>query len=190
MWALVVLASRENLAEMATFTVRFDPERYAQLEDRAARAASALENNNIQNKLYGEIEHGLCHTCPYSDSCSEFCALRQAGEDGEVSEVVRLQLEAQIEELASLESLAEPAQERITEIRDQVKETLLNNMANRVRLSNGIVQIVEASRSSFDSKALQRESPELFARFQKTALYSNLRITHKEGDRKCLSMAS
>ena len=36
-------------------------------------------------------------------------------------------------------------------------------------LENGTVQIVESSRTSFESKALQRESPELYARFAKTS---------------------
>lgn len=189
MWALVVLASRENLAEIETYTVRFDPEHYAQLEGRAARVAAVLENNNIPNELNGEPDLGYCHSCPYASSCDAFQARREAGARGEVAEVVRLQLEAQLEELALVELISEPAQERIAEIRGVIKETLLNSGADKVQLSNGIVQIVESSRSSFDSKALQRESPELFTRFQKTSFYSNLRITHK-GDKQCLPMAS
>jgi len=188
-WGLVVLVSRENLAEMTTFTVRFDAERFSSLEARAALAIIALVNNNILTELYGEPDRGYCHTCPYSDQCAAYQAQREAGIRGKIPDVTRLQLECQLEELASLESIAEPAQERISELRDQVKVALQMSGANKVLLENGIVQIVESSRTSFDSKSLQREAPDVFTRFQKTSLFSTLRITHR-GESKCQSMAS
>jgi len=193
LWALVVLVSRENLAEMTTFTIRFDAEHYARLEERAERVmhvfTSGVTPYNIQDELPGEPDRGFCHTCPYSASCAIYQAQREAGKRGEIPEVTRLQLECQLEELASLESIAEPAQERISELRDQVKTALQISGASKVLLENGIVQIVESSRTSFDSKALQRESPDLYSRFQKTSTFSTLRITHK-GDSQCQSMAS
>jgi len=178
-WALVVLASRENLAELATFLVPFDPSHYSGLEERACSIMHVLTLNNIQKELPGEPERGFCHTCPYSHDCAAFQARREAGLRGEVPEVVRFQLEAQLEELASLESITEPAQERISELRDQVKEILLNCSANKVLLENGIVQLVDSSRTSFDSKSLQREAPETYTRFLKTSVFSTLRINHK-----------
>ena len=102
--------------------------------------------------------------------------------------MVRLQLECQLDELAELEAVAEPAQERISELRDQVKEALQRSGASKVLLENGRVQIVDSSRTSFDSKALQREAPETYARFQKTSTFSTLRIHHK-GDKSCLQTA-
>ena len=191
-WALVVLVSRENLAEMTTFTIRFDPEHYARLEKRAARAMHVMTPDgstyNIQNELPGEPDRGFCHTCPYSDDCAVFQTQREAGKRGDIPEVTRLQLECQLEELASLESIAEPAQERINELRDQVKIALQMSGANKVLFENGIVQIVESSRTSFDSKALQREAPDLYSRFQKTAMFSTLRINFR-GDKSCLQTA-
>jgi len=80
-------------------------------------------------------------------------------------------------------------QERVTELRDQVKVALQNSGASKVLLENGVVQIVDSSRTSFDSKALQRDAPDMYARFQKTFTFSTLRITHK-GDSQCRSMAS
>ena len=102
--------------------------------------------------------------------------------------MTRLQLECQLEELASLEAIAEPAQERISELRDQVKVALQMSGANKVLLENGIVQIVESSRTSFDSKALQREAPDTFSRFQKTSMFSTLRINYR-GEKSCLQTA-
>ena len=189
LWALVVLVSRENLAEMATFIIRFDPEHYALLERRATLAASALNDINFLNQLAGEPDRGFCFNCPYSARCAIFQSQREAGKRGEIPEVTRLQLECQLDELAELESIAEPAQERITELRDQVKVALQMSGANKVLLENGIVQIVDSSRTSFDSKALQRDAPDMYARFQKTSSFSTLRIHHK-GDSKCQSMAS
>jgi len=188
-WALVVLVSRENLAEMTTFTIQFDSEHYALLERRATLAATALNDKNFLDQLAGETENGYCHTCPYSSQCSAFKSKRDAGKRGEILEVTRLQLECQLDELAELESNVGPMQDRVTELRDQVKMALFDSGANKVLLENGIIQIVESSRTSFDSKALQRESPDLFNRFQKTSAFSTLRISH-QGESKCQSMAS
>jgi CRISPR-associated exonuclease Cas4 len=193
LWALVVLVSRENLAEMATFIIQFHPAHYAELEARAARASNCLEKGvetyNIQDDLPGEPERGFCHTCPYSAKCAAYQSQREAGKRGEISEVTRLQLECQLDELAELESIAEPAQERIAELRDQVKVALQMSGASKVLLENGIVQMVDSSRTSFDSKALQRDAPDTYARFQKTSSFSILRINDR-GESKCQPMAS
>ena len=188
-WALLVLVSRENLADQTTFTIRFNPEQYGRLEKRAELAASALADNNILNGLYGEPDRGFCYSCPYSRNCESFCVLRDAGQRGEIPQVTRLQLECQLEELSSLESISGPMQDRISELRDQVKTVLLNTGASKVVMDNGTVQIVESSRTSFDSKSLQREAPDLYSRFQKTSTFSTLRITTK-GATQCLSTAS
>ena len=187
-WAMVVLVSRENLADQTTFTIRFNPEHYAQLEERAARATGVLTHNNILTELSGEPDRGFCFSCPFSRNCESFCALREAGQRGEVPEVTRLQLECQLEELSSLESLSGPMQDRISELRNQVKTALLNTGASKVVLDNGTVQMVESSRTSFDSKLLQREAPDLYARFQKTSAFSTLRITIR-GVSPCLLTA-
>ena len=188
-WALLVLVSRENLADQTTFTIRFNPEHYARLEERAARAIRVLTQNNILEELSGEPDRGFCYSCPYSRNCESFSALREAGQRGEIPEVTRLQLECQLEELSSLESMSGPMQDRISELRDQVKTALLNTGASRVVLDNGTVQMVESSRTSFDSKSLQREAPDLYSRFQKTSTFSTLRINLK-GASQCLSTAS
>jgi CRISPR-associated exonuclease Cas4 len=189
LWALVVLVSRENLSELATFTIKFSRDHFARLESRAAFAATALRENNIQEELKGELERGFCHTCAYSDNCAIYQAQREAGKRGEIPEVTRLQLECQLEELASLESISGPMQDRISELRDQVKTALLNTGASKVVLDNGTVQMVESSRTSFDSKSFQREAPDIYARFQKTSTFSNLRVTTR-GASPCLSTAS
>jgi len=80
-------------------------------------------------------------------------------------------------------------QDRISELRDQVKTALLNTGASKVVLDNGTVQMVASSRISFDSKSLQREAPDLYSRFQKTSTFSTLRINFK-GATQCLSTAS
>jgi len=183
-WALVVVVSRENLAEMAQFTIRFDPEHFAALERRATLAAAVLQDVNLLDQLEGETENGFCHTCPYSDHCTAFQTKREAGKRGEIPEVTRLQMECALEELSELEAISGPAQERIAELRDQVKAALLNSGASKVLLDNGTVQMVESSRTSFDSKSLQREAPDLYNRFQKTSTFSTLRIT---GATKCQS---
>jgi len=187
-WALVVLVSRENLAEMATYIIRFDQVHYARLEARAAKAAEILIYN-IQNELPGEPERGFCHSCPYAGNCAVFQGLRKAGESGEVPEVVRLQLECQMDELVILERELEPVQERTAELREQIKTTLSDYLINRVVLDGGVLQMVTSTRTSFDSKGLLRDAPEIHARYMKTATFTNLRVTASKGA-TCQSMAS
>lgn len=186
-WGLVVLVSRENLAELATFQVAFNPEHFRFLEGRARKAAPYLEDQSCLPA--GETDRGFCFNCPFAKDCPEHQALRKAGEQGEVSEVLRLQLECQMEELTTLEAELDPLEARVTELRGQIKDTMLAYALNKVILRTGMAQMVTSSRTSFDSKTLQREAPDLYARYLRTATFTNLRITSK-GVNSCLSTAS
>lgn len=174
-WALVVLVSREDLSQVATFPVRFNADRYAQLEARARRANFHLEEATLPD---GEPECGFCHSCPLASTCP---TLRKASPEGEVPEVLRLELECQVDELGGLEERIEHLQSRVTELREQIKSALDLSGAARVCLDNGTVQVVSNSRTSLDSKALQREAPEVYSRFLRTTSYSTLRINRKGG---------
>jgi hypothetical protein len=186
-WGLVVLVSRENLAELATFQVAFNPEHFRLLEGRARKAASYLEDKSCLPA--GETERGFCFNCPFAKDCPEHQALRKAGEQGEISEVLRLQLECQMEELTRLEAELDPLETRVTELRGQIRDTMIAYAINKVIVQTGIAQMVTSSRASFDSKALQREAPDLYSRYLRTATFTNLRITSKGVD-SCLSTAS
>lgn len=186
-WGLVVLVSRENLAEMSVITVTFDTDHFRRLEERAERAAPFLLDHACLPD--GEPDRGFCFSCPWSRDCPQYQARRKAGERGEVSELTRLQLECQMEELTALEHNLEPMQERVSELREQIKTTLIGYQLNRVVLDGGICQMVTSSRTSFDRKTLQRESPDIYNRFLKTSTFTNLRITTK-GATPCLSTAS
>lgn len=186
-WGLVVLVSRENLAELVTFQVTFDPDHYRRLEERAEQAKPYLQNQNCLPD--GEPDRGFCFNCPFSRECPQHQALRKAGENGEISEVTRLQLECQMEELTTLERELDPLQQRTTELRDQIKATLSGYQINRAVLDGGVLQMVTSSRTSFDSKALLRDAPEIHARYMKTSTFTNLRITASKGA-PCQTMAS
>jgi len=188
-WALVVLVSRENLAEMAFFKVAFDPEHYALLERRATIAAHALGDTEFLQQLAGEPDCGYCHTCPYSSECGAFQSRREAGKAGEIPEVIRLQLECQMDELNTLERQLEPIQERSGELREQIKATLSDYQITKVILEGGVLQMVTSTRTSFDSKAVLRDAPDLYNRYLKTSTFTNLRVTASKGA-PCQSMAS
>jgi len=193
-WGLVVLVSRESLAEMASFHVSFDPEHFRRLEERAERFTLVLLGNcdspdPLPSELPGEPERGYCHTCPYAHDCPALQLRRAKAQSGEIPDLLRLQLECQMEELANLESEITPMQDRVSSLRNQMKNALHDTGTQRIRLESGVVQLVESSRTSFDSKCLQRESPEIYSRFLKTSTFTNLRVTH-HGDNPCQSMAS
>jgi hypothetical protein len=94
-----------------------------------------------------------------------------------------------MEELTALEAELGPLEARATELRGQIKDTMLAYTLNKVIVRTGMAQMVSSSRTSFDSKTLQREAPDLYARYLRTATFTNLRITSKGVD-SCLSTAS
>lgn len=185
-WGLVVLVSRENLAEVAVFQVRFDPAHFQRLEERVRAISPYL--GDPDDLPDGEPDRGFCFSCPFAQDCPQLIAQRQSGERGEVPDTVRLQLECQLEELTMVERDLDPLELRCSELRDQIKTTLQFFQANRVVLEGGTVQMVATSRASFDAKALLREAPEIHSRFLRTATFSHLRVTPK--GTQCLSTAS
>lgn len=185
-WALVVLVSRENLAEMATFTVRFDAKHYAGLEDRARIVAAHLEAHSLPS---GEPDRGFCHQCPLAGQCAALQERREAGKRGDLPEVLRLQLDAQVEELVQIEAELEPMQARATVLRERIRQGLDISGATKISFDVATIQLVASSRTSFDSKALQRDSPDIYGRFLKTSTFTTMRFTRK-GEQPCLSTAS
>jgi hypothetical protein len=75
-------------------------------------------------------------------------------------------------------------------LRDQIKSTLTIYMIDKVNLDGGTAQMVTSSRTSFSTKDLQREAPELYSRYLRTSTFTNLRITSRKGVSPCLSTAS
>jgi CRISPR-associated exonuclease Cas4 len=173
-WGLVVLVSRENLAEVETIQIPFDPLSYECLVDRARTAAEALRLACLPS---GEPGRGGCHGCPFAEECPEHQAQRKALSDGQLPDVTCLELEYELEELAGLESDLEPIQRRISELRDRLKAHLLETGLSRVQLEGGTVQLISSTRDSLDGKALQRDSPEVYQRYLRSSHFSTLRVT-------------
>lgn len=175
-WGLVVLVSRENLAEMATFPIQFNPVTYSNLLTRAKTWHEAMICGDLPD---GEPNRGYCYNCPFSSNCPQHLAQRKAVSEGDFPELARLELECHTEELAGIESQLDPLQQRSTELRERIKSTLHDLGADRVSLTGATVSIVGSSRTSFDSKAFQREAPDMYQRFMKTSTFSTLRVTFR-----------
>lgn len=175
-WGLVVLVSRENLAELNTFPVRFDPVVFEALRARARSWHTAMLNGQLPE---GEPLRGYCFGCPYAADCPQHLARRQAVSEGEIPELLRLELECQVEELAGIEAELDPLQQRSTELRDRLRATLQELGAGRIALDAAVVQVIPSSRTSFDGKSFQREAPEVYQRFLKTFTFSTLRVTYR-----------
>ena len=173
-WGLLVLVSRENLAEVETFRIPYSPVSFEHLVERARTASEAMKLGFLPS---GEPERGYCFSCPFAKDCPEHQAQRKALSDGLLPDVTRLELECQLEELAGLESDLEPMQERVTELRNRFKDHLLDSGVGRVALDGGTVQLVASSRTSLDGKALQRDAPEVYERYLRTNTFSTLRVT-------------
>ena len=185
-WAMVVLVSRENLAEIAIFPLSFDAAHFADLLDRARIAAVALQKGELPE---GEPDRGFCFQCPHAKDCSAFQNRSQAASSGTLPEAIRLELECEIEELGQLESSLNPIQERVAELRERIRNNVQELGISRALLDGAIVQLVATTRTSLDSKSLQRDAPDIYQRFLKTSCFTNLRITRK-GERACLQAVS
>lgn len=185
-WAMVVLVSRENLAEIAIFPLSFDATHFADLLDRARIAAVALKKGELPE---GEPERGFCFQCPHAKDCSALHSRNQAASSGTLPEAIRLELECEVEELGQLESALTPIQERVAELRQRIRNNVQELGISRARLDGSTVQLVATTRTSLDSKSLQREAPDIYQRFLKTTCFTNLRIT-KKGERACLQAVS
>lgn len=178
-WALLVLVSRENLADLATFRIQFDAAHYSGLEERAHRWQEAVQGGSPFEDLDGEPTRGYCFTCPFNIDCPAYRDLRNSGVAGEIPDSVRLQLDCQLEELGQLEREVEPLEARVSELRAQIKDTLVSNALDKVLVQAGGAQMITSTRTSFDAKALQRDSPDIHRRYLKTSTYSNLRISFR-----------
>lgn len=178
-WALVVLVSRENLAETCTFLTQFNREHYTELYNRALRWMEAMKSDLPLDFVKGEPDRGYCFNCPVAHRCPEHLAQKDAVAAGEIPAVVSLELEAELEELASVESALDPLQERSRELRDRIKEVMEGLGATKTSLPSGVINLVTTSRSNFDAKALQRELPEIHQRFLRTSASTHLRITFR-----------
>jgi len=172
----VLLVSRENLSQTRTFEVMFDSVHYAALEQRAALAAVHLVEGTLPE---GEPDRGFCHSCPLAGQCEALQKRKAAAEVGNVPEVLRLQIEAELEELAGLETDLGPMQERVTELRTQLREALVRHDLPRVDVGLGSVQLITSTRSGLDTRKLQQEAPELYQRCQKSAQVTQLRISYR-----------
>lgn len=183
-WAMVVLVSRESLGDVETFELAFDPDHYKRLEARARAASLYLLDHSTAGLPDGEPDRGFCHTCPHSTSCTALAERRGRIESGILPEIVSLQLDAQVEELALLEASVEPMQTRIADLRELIRYALESYGTSKVALDMATVHLVTNTRTSFDSKALQRESPELFSRYLKTSTYATLRVTFRNAPQR------
>lgn len=178
-WALVVLVSRENLAETCTYLTQFNREHYTELYNRAVRWQEAIKTDSPLDFVKGEPDRGYCFNCPIAHECPEHLARRKSIAKEEIPETVSLELDAELEELASVETSLEPLQERSRELRERIKSVLEDLGSPKVSVSSGVAQLVTSTRSSFDAKALHREAPEVHRRFLRTTTFTNLRVSFR-----------
>jgi CRISPR-associated exonuclease Cas4 len=175
-WGLVVLVSRENLAEMGTFLIRLEPDIWNGLLVRAEAWLEAMSTGNLPA---GEPDRGHCHTCPMARDCPQHQARRASVIKGELPELTRLELECLAEELAFLEQELDPLQQRSGDLKERLKAILQAFGVGQVELEAAAVQLIPSIRTSLDAKAIQREAPDLYQRFLKTSTLSTLRITFR-----------
>ena len=175
-WGLVVLVSRENLAELGTFLIQFDPDIWDGLVVRAEAWQEAMTSGDLPP---GEPDRGYCHSCPTARNCPQHQARRKSAAQGELPELTRLELECLAEELASLEQDLDPLQQRSGDLKERLKSILQAFGVGQVELEAAAVQVIPSIRTSLDAKAIQREAPELYQRFLKTSTIATLRITFR-----------
>ena len=175
-WGLVVLVSRENLAELNTFHIPFDPAIWAELLVRAETWQVAMTTGELPP---GEPDRGHCHTCPMARNCPQHQARRESAAKGEFPDLTKLELECLAEELADLDQELDPLQQRSSDLKERLKAILQGFGVGQVELDAAAVQLIPSIRTSLDARAIQRQAPDLYQRFLKTSPISTLRITFR-----------
>lgn len=81
-----------------------------------------------------------------------------------------------ITEMNTKKALADEIMEEVEAIKVSIRERMVKNGTSRLETANHSVSYTECKRTSFDTKKLQQEFPELFGHFAKVSKYMILKI--------------
>ncbi|AEA33624.1 hypothetical protein [Hippea maritima] len=124
---------------------------FAVLVEKAKRIYEKVRNNDKQN-LKTEVSF-LCGSCPFKATCPEW-----SGDEQKVSDDIRRLVEY-------YKSLAEDEKELKKE-KEAVKQDLIKVIGEgELKFNGNKVTVKNTVRKSLDSKALQKELPEIYERF-------------------------
>lgn len=166
-WLLLVLVSRDNIADFVSFLLFFDAERFEQSRKRARevmkaketiKTAMAVEGAHpivveFDNLPAGEVDRGYCAYCPLNESCPQFnTAAANLSADATFPEDVAPTVEVLSEEYREIK----PAADRAKKLSEEIKAYYLTH---GVKAQFGLFIQTSAGRKALDEAALEKAKP-------------------------------
>lgn len=170
-WGLLVMVSRENLADVEVFYLRADPAALNACRERALHIMSVVDK--IREGILseealpaGETDRGYCSSCPIADSCPSMVTARAAAGSATVIPPDEIpDIEALADEFLTLK----PEAERFDSVKESLKERLSAiGIASAFLPSGRSISFPEyKGRESVDTKTLKTKFPEVAAQVVK-----------------------
>ena len=125
LWGILLMGSRDNLADMEVVFLEFDPEEYAGMKARARIIMDTVDkiSEGILDPVLGlpepEVERGWCSSCPCADSCPAIIEQQaKAGTKNLIPPDQIAEFEAMVEEYLE----TQPAADRYADVKDLLKK--------------------------------------------------------------------
>jgi hypothetical protein len=174
-WLLLVLVSRDNIADFVSFLLFFDEARFQESRARAAavmtakqaiKDAQAVEGADatiaeFDNLPMGEIERGYCAYCPLNESCPQF---NTSGKDLSADAVFPEDVAPTVEVLSEEYREIKPIADRAEIVKDALKEHFFEH---GVKAQFGLFIQTSKGRKSFDSDGMKAADPKAFEVYEK-----------------------
>lgn len=170
LWSMLVAGARENLSFQVVFTIKFNPDHYEGLVEKARRTMEQVDK--IRQGLIteaaglpdGDTERGYCSDCPLFDECPAY-----ANERNMLSESVVLPADvmADAEALTEEYIVLKPEAARFESVKDSLKELLQTHGAATVHVNGTAVVSLSprAGRETVDGKSLKAKHPGIYSEF-------------------------
>lgn len=167
LWSILILFSRENLADCAVFFIPFDGAEYDAAVEDARRTMAAVEK--IREGILSEdgglpapdTERGFCSSCPIADRCPAVSSLVAV----DASKVLPPDEIPDVEAMAEEFSELQPEAKRFDAVKELLRDRLLTYGVLKTLLPSGItISLSERKgRTTASVSVLQKKFPAVAA---------------------------
>lgn len=162
-WGLLVLANRENLADIAVFYVSANADIYEEAKSRARRVIASVERirDGIVTEEAGlpdpEPENGYCSKCVCADLCPAMVTARALAGTAAIIPPDEIPV---VEALADEFLALKPDATRFEEVKEKLRDRLLSLGVLKSTLPSGRpLSLSERHRETVDQVALKSQFP-------------------------------
>ena len=161
-------------AELHSWTYTVDPAIQQAARERASTLASALTAGTLPEPEYEEGS-SECRFCPYLATCRPEAVYPEEKGSCEEAHTWPGFLQA-LDLYEAGQSLQEEAESLTSKARAQILAALESHRATKARANGSLVLWSKVETAKFDSKAFEKEKPDLYAAFLKPSSYQRLEL--------------